>query len=273
MLAAARDEMADLAQRAVEGDPRAQIEVSFAVAGVVNTLRSLFGRGADILRRRRSGGSTARPSGSSADPEPGTAPEGGGSGSGRPPGDTVEAPDKPGAPGSGRTGGPRGPTRRTPSDWTPEEAARRVDELSQEGHGPQRHEGQVTPEQHARRVLDGVDPATGSARDFAHGGQHRAPRTSSSFTSNEAYAQAESAVRSSPAFDARAAAGGEWFRVEMPLSEALGQSYRNHVFGVTKMDPRATLNTVDFTGGNVVAYYRRNASGGYRLDTMYAEPR
>ena len=169
-------------------------------------------------------------------------------------------------------GGPRG-SRQSPSDWTPEEAARRVDELAQQGHGPQRHEGQVTPEAHARRVLDGVDPATGSAEDFAHGGQHRAPKTSSSFTSNEAYAHAESAVRNSPEFAAKASTGTPKFAVEMPLSDALGAGYRDHVFGVTKLDPRATLNTVDFTGGKVVAVYERTASGSYKLTTMYAKPR
>ena len=177
-----------------------------------------------------------------------------------------------GGEGSRVPGGPK----RTPSDWTPDEASRRVDELAKEGHGPQRHEGQVTPEDHARRVLDGRDPASGSAQDFVHGGQHHAPATSSSFTSNEAYAQAESSVRASPQFQAKAASGKNYIEVEQSLSAALGPGYRDYVFGVTKSDPRSTLNAVDFTGGKVVARYRlvdTPQGAVYRLVTMFAEPR
>ena len=48
-------------------------------------------------------------------------------------------------------------SRRAPKDWTPDEAASRVDELKVQGHGPQRHEGQVDAAQHDARVLKGTD--------------------------------------------------------------------------------------------------------------------
>ena len=163
--------------------------------------------------------------------------------------------------------------RRTPEDWTPEEAAARVKELEADGHGPQRHEGDVTLEDQARRVRDGVDPMTGSARDGVTGGQHRAPATSSAFKSNEAYAQAESAARGSPEFSARSAQGTPTIEVSVPLEDALGPNYLKHVDGVSKAGARqGTLNRVDYTGGRVVAVYERTSTG-YSLKTMYPAPR
>jgi hypothetical protein len=128
-------------------------------------------------------------------------------------------------------------------------------------------------EDHARRVLDGVDPMTGSAADGAWPGElHDPVPTSTSFTSNEAYAQAEAAAHRSPEFAKQAAAGKSTIYVkQLTLSDALGPQYLDHVDGVTLKDPAASLSRADLTDGRVFAIYDLR-DGDYVLRTMYPKP-
>lgn len=169
-------------------------------------------------------------------------------------------------------------SRRTPHDWTPDEAASRVDELKVQGHGPQKHEGQVGKAQHDERVLRGADPETGAVEVWRGGpkaGQPKIPPKSSSFKSNEAYAQAEAKAREHPDFTRGASEAKPEIKVkDLSLRDALGDDYLKHVEGRTTIGsaPGSTRAT-DFSGGTVTAIYRRNASGGYDLVTMYPDGR
>lgn len=164
----------------------------------------------------------------------------------------------------GASSGERGAPR-APEDWTPDEAARRVKQLETEGprsHGPQKHEGQITGEQHRARALEGIDPVTGAKGDI--------PTASTSFTSPEAYAQADFAVRNTPEFQAKAATGAPTIRVESTsLETALGPGYLKHVEGQTAVGAAAgTTKSVNFAGGRVFALYDKTPTG-YALRTMY----
>lgn len=147
-----------------------------------------------------------------------------------------------------------------------------------QGHGPQRHEGQVTEEQHNARALRGVDPETGRVEVFTSGpkrGQPKITQKSSSLMSNEAYAQTEAAARQSPTFAADSAAGKRLIEVkDVSLRSALGDDYLRHVEGRTTIGAApGSTRAADFNGGTVTALYRRNASGGYDLVTTYREGR
>jgi len=73
-------------------------------------------------------------------------------------------------------------------------------ELEAEGHGPQRHEGQVTERQLQDRVLHGHDPAQegpDKTVDAVTGQPHEPPRIACRFDTSEAMVAADDAVRDS----------------------------------------------------------------------------
>jgi len=180
---------------------------------------------------------------------------------------------------SGKRSGVAPGSRRTPHDCTPDEAANRVDELKAQGHGPQRHEGKVESAQHDARVLRGTDPATSSPEVHLSGkkaGQpKKPPDSSSSFRSNEAYAQAELKARGGKEFLKQMRSGKDWVEVKgLSLRDALGDDYLRHVEGRTTVGlSGASTRAVDFANGTVTAVYRRTPGGEYGLYTMYPEGR
>lgn len=128
-------------------------------------------------------------------------------------------------------------------------------------------------------MLKGTDPATGKPDVYSEGkyaGQLKdPPKKSSSFRSNEAYAQAEARARDSAEFLEKARAGADEIKVkDLPLRDALGDDYLRHVEGRTTTGaPAGSTRATDFNGGSVTAIYRRNSGGGYDLVTMYPEGR
>jgi hypothetical protein len=166
----------------------------------------------------------------------------------------------------------------------PDRVARRLRELEAEGHGPQRHEGQVTDQQLRDRVLHGHDPAQqgpDKTVDAVTGGPHRRPELACRFNSPEAMVAADDAVRSSPEFEARRstaeATGLDAIAVRVPLERALGPSWRTEVAGVEAVGPRvqpAGVHAVDFTGGQVQAVcYCDDPAGGWKTLTIYPDKR
>lgn len=127
-------------------------------------------------------------------------------------------------------------------------------------------------------MLRGVDPSTGESPVYTKGklkGQPKPPpNRSSSFRSNEAYAQAEQSARAQQDFiDGKAQGKAEIVIEDLSLRDALGNDYLSHVEGRTTVGaaPGATRST-DFTNGTVTAVYRRNIkTGDYDLVTMYPE--
>lgn len=157
--------------------------------------------------------------------------------------------------------------------------AERMDDLRRQGHGPQRHEGQVTRAQLEDRVLHGTDPETGSNINPNTGQPYPPPRRATRITSEEAYADAEQRMRTSQEFaDAPVQVtpnGQRRKAVEMPLDRAIGPDYQQHVEGVTRIgsaaNPTGTRAT-NLDGGSMTAIYVENDQGGWDLLTMYPEP-
>lgn len=142
-----------------------------------------------------------------------------------------------------------------------------MNELRSQGHGPQRHEGQVSRAQHEQRVLLGVDPAnrrTGCVRD------------SSSFKSNAAYAQAEATAYAAAKLQAPVSSRRIRMVVDaIPLKDALGPEYLRHVEGQTaRGSPAGTTRDVDFVEGTFTAIYEWDSrSARHSLLTMYPRGR
>jgi hypothetical protein len=146
---------------------------------------------------------------------------------------------------------------------------RRVGELEADGHGPQRHEGQVTDQQLQDRVLHGHDPAqTGPDKtvDAVTGGEHPRPDLACRFDTPEAMVAADDAVRDSAAFAAKAevavARGRPGMWVRLPLDDGLEPEMRGQVTGFERVGSaeQAAVRPVDFTGGQIHAVYRWDES-------------
>lgn len=151
-------------------------------------------------------------------------------------------------------------------------------ELINEGHGPQRHEGAVTREMLVDRVLEGIDPMTGTRMDGVTGGAHRRRQTATRITTEDAYVAADAVIRRSPDFQtavtraqANPNANDGVFRVRLPISDVLGSNYRNLVEGVRRVDGTQTVRDVDFAGGTITAVFQLDANERPTLMTMYPE--
>lgn len=157
--------------------------------------------------------------------------------------------------------------------------AERMEELRSQGHGPQRHEGQVTRQQLEDRVLRGTDPMTGSHINPDTGQPYDPPRRATRIKDEETYVEAEAQMRNSQEFSTapveETASGARRKEVTVPLERAIGSDYQDHVEGVTRIgsvkNPTGTRAT-DFNDGNMVAVYEENAHGGWDLLTMYPSP-
>ncbi len=155
----------------------------------------------------------------------------------------------------------------------------RISDLGKQGHGPQRHEGQVTPLQLDDRVVKGIDPVSGTMTDAYTGKTHLVGRHASKVTSEEAYVKSADHITSTKLYNdvltSANKSNAKVFSVETPLKEIYGSSYGAHVQGKTRLgtksDPRGVVDT-DFTNGNMKAVFKQDSSGNYNLLTMYPEP-
>jgi hypothetical protein len=155
----------------------------------------------------------------------------------------------------------------------------RLEDLRRQGHGPQRHEGQVTRAQLEDRVLHGTDPMTGSNINPNTGNPYNPPRRATRITDERTYVEAEERMRSSQEFaDAPVSTAPDGSRrkeVVVPLERAIGADYQDHVEGMTRIgsvnNPTGTRPT-NLEDGNMVAVYVENDRGGWDLLTMYPEP-
>lgn len=151
-------------------------------------------------------------------------------------------------------------------------------ELIDEGHGPQRHEGAVTRQMLVDRVLEGIDPMTGTRTDGVTGGTHRRRQTATRITTEDAYVAADAVIRRSPDFQtavtraqANPSVNDGVFRVRLPISDVLGSNYRNLVEGVRRVGGTQTVRDLDFAGGTVTAVFQLDAYRRPTLMTMYPE--
>jgi hypothetical protein len=161
--------------------------------------------------------------------------------------------------------------------------ARRLRELETEGHGPQRHEGQVTDQQLQDRVLHGHDPAQqgpDKTVDAVTGQPHEPPRIACRFDTSEAMVAADDALRASDAFVAAEAIAREEgdgkLTVRLSLDQALPEALRAQVTGFARAAAGDTVpvRPVDFTDGRVQGVYRwDDATRGWVTHTIYPDRR
>ncbi len=155
-----------------------------------------------------------------------------------------------------------------------------LDDLKDEGHGPQRHEGDVTPEQLVDRCVSGHDPMTGDTTDGVHGGVHRYSRHATRFKDPGDYVDAEETIRGKQAYTDEMAEAKRTndtrFSVELPLKDVLGDDYKTKLEGKSRIgsakNPQGSQDT-DFTDGTITAVYDIDANGDTVLVTMYPNPK
>lgn len=154
-----------------------------------------------------------------------------------------------------------------------------LEDLAEEGHGPQRHEGAVTKPQLTSRAFSKHDPMTGTTTDGVHGGTHKCGKHATRFKTPGAYVDADEAMRADPAYSTEKAAsatrGETRFAVTLTLQQVMGPGYEAELEGVTRLGsnnhPTGTADTV-FTGGTLKAIYDVLPDGSVVLVTMYPNP-
>jgi len=153
-------------------------------------------------------------------------------------------------------------------------------DLAKQGHGPARHEGNVTPAQLTDRAVDGKDPITGTTTDAVHGGTHRYSRHATRFKDAGDYVDADETIRDHADFttnkDLSIAASDTRFSVQLTLEEVMGSGYEAMLEGVSRIGsanhPTGSQPT-DFEDGTLTAVYDIMPDGSIKLLTMYPNPK
>lgn len=156
-------------------------------------------------------------------------------------------------------------------------------ELRAQGHGPQRHEGEVTPRMLEDRVLRGFDPMTGTTIDAITGGKHKTVRMATRITNEAAFVGAEAYIRRSPNYHDlynKSVLQIEQFprpkfEVSLPIEDVLGPNFGDVVEGVRRLGSAKNptgVQKIDFNGGRVVARYELQPSGDTFLITLFPDP-
>lgn len=171
------------------------------------------------------------------------------------------------------------PPRQLPARGKSRYVQNRLEDLSRQGHGPQRHEGQITDEQLRDRCMNGKDPMTGTTADGVTGLTHKYGRNATKINSPEDFVHADDFLRSSDDFKkaAREAeiTGENVIKLDnKKLEDIYGPDYAKKISGQTrtgsKNNPQGSAPT-DFTDGTMKAIYKRNDQGSWDLITMYPE--
>ena len=156
----------------------------------------------------------------------------------------------------------------------------RINTLKKQGHGPQRHEGDMTKAQLKARVTQGIDPETGTTTDKYTGRRHNIGQHATKITSEVKYVEAEKNVRGSDIYK-KAIENAEdnslkTIRIRNPIGEILGSKYKDHVFGYTRTGGIGKANTIsetDFSDGTIFSYYAKNKQGTWILRSLYPDPK
>ncbi len=183
-----------------------------------------------------------------------------------------------------------------PDKWSkPETTSKRIDELKNEGHGPQRHlevsernlqerlgtaahdanGGFVRrPDGHLRKDPGSqIDPITGTNQDSETGRPHFCGTYATRFNDASDYARADEFLR------AQAAKSGVP-RQQAAITDVFPDGDANRRFTGYFQDPAKPENSdgsprfrdVDFTGGTIMARYVRHDDGTFTLRTLFPEP-
>ncbi len=153
----------------------------------------------------------------------------------------------------------------------------RIQQLTAEGHGVQRHGAGISPIQLESRSVQGLDPMTGTRVDGVHGGTHQYAQHATKVLSDEAYIYAENFARNSQQFvDATSSSRTGRAQLEIPLSNIYGVDFREFVSGVTRYGPKNSPtgfgNTVFSDNAHMVVRYKQDKTGNWLFNTMFPQP-
>ncbi|RUS60235.1 hypothetical protein EGN72_10620 [Pseudorhodobacter sp. E13] len=156
-----------------------------------------------------------------------------------------------------------------------------LEDLKFQGHGPQRHEGAVTPAQLSDRAKNGINPQTGTKfDDVARTKPHGYGKDATRFTDPGAYVDAEEFMRN----DRRTVAAkrnairfrSNRIEVIVPLKEVLGDDYKKYVEGKTRTGsrnhPTGSVDT-NLENCDLIARYQIARDGSMTLITMFPNPK
>ncbi|QDC10928.1 hypothetical protein FHY55_17540 [Oceanicola sp. D3] len=153
---------------------------------------------------------------------------------------------------------------------------KRLDELAGQGHGPQKHEGDVTDIQLYERVFEGKDPMTGTVRRNEKGRILGVGKHSTKFNTPADYVRAYEAVLKHPDF-AKFASSNR-LRDEIPLSmkKVFGPDFQNRIRGYSILSGKVGENPVigETAFGpdtEIIARFRRE-NGRVLLTTLFPNP-
>ncbi|MFA5983578.1 MAG: hypothetical protein WC782_06150 [Methylococcaceae bacterium] len=158
----------------------------------------------------------------------------------------------------------------------------KINDLKLQGHGPQRHEGDVTEQQLKDRVMHGKDPMTGTTTDAVTGETHKYSKNATKIKSEEDYVNGESHLRNSDEFktkvkDAETSGQGRILVENQKLEEIYGSNYKDKVSGQTRIGSKNNptgVTPTDFDNGSMVGVYTKsNKTRQWELTTMYPEPK
>lgn len=135
--------------------------------------------------------------------------------------------------------------------------------LDSSGHARLRHGGGVTDAQLRARVEHGIDPITGTVRDWETNDVHRCADHATAFASDADLAWAEMmAADSTTGQRQRRRAedrGGPKYTVTLPASEVFGPQFRDHLRGWSLQDGQSTQPTAFPDDTIIRTTYRRDS--------------
>lgn len=176
-----------------------------------------------------------------------------------------------------------GDTLRTETTNTPVSKSinDQFNDLKTQGHGPQRHEGDVTPKQLEDRCTKGIDPMSGTKTDSITGKTHKYSANATKVNTPEDYVNANNKLKSSQEFKDKAASaeisGENIISVKgEKLKDIYGAEYQSKVMGKTrigtKANPEGVSDTVFTDSSTMKGVYKKGENGDWNLVTMYPEP-
>ncbi|MBP8006145.1 MAG: hypothetical protein KAZ18_04540 [Acinetobacter sp.] len=154
---------------------------------------------------------------------------------------------------------------------------KKLQDLIKQGHGVQRHGPDVTDQQLLERVVQGMDPMTGTRIDGGHGGAHQYAAHATKVKTAEAYVYAENFARNSEQFiEAVNTARLNRIEVQIPLKDIYGSDFREYVSGVTRYGNKNTPQGYGYTQFSDNSYmavrYKQDVSGKWIFNTMFPQP-
>ena len=154
---------------------------------------------------------------------------------------------------------------------------RRLEELARQGHGPQKHEGDVEDWQLFDRIYIGKDPETGKIRRNAKGDVIGVGKHSTKFVTPGDYVRAYDKALEHPDYKIFLSNNMEnKAEIHLNFSDVFGRKYQSRVRGYTRVSGKTgknpTVAKTLFTGSSTIVVRFRKENGKILLTTMYPFP-